>query len=554
MIIFESKNRNKKIGLFVCVGVVLCLSLLSRVVEANPGVQLQIGSVVLMSSSFLGIIQATKSLIYITMVCFDYKLGKRIAIILIIGGLILMTMAMIKAGNLGALPGMFNSLIGLVSVIIISGQLEKSEERAVTDYLSGLRNRRGLTALLETKVKEKKPFHVVYFEIDNFRTINDNLGHKYGDIAIKSLANHLQKLEDEDSVFVSRIGGAEFAAVVFGNIDPELFAEKVIERIGTSITDLEEGFEINIAISVYAGIASFPENADNVDDLLKYADIAVFNARLSNSKVAQFTKEMKDKFQRQIELEKIVKESLQNDYFYLVYQPQYEIKEKKLRGFETLIRLKKPDGTEVSPGEFIPVVEQSELIMKIDSYVMRRAMKEAVKFVEYCGKDIVVSINVSAKNISSPGFVSEVKSVLESTGFPAECLEIEITEYSFAQSQDITSRNITELRNMGVQVALDDFGTGYTSLARVMNLPFSLLKIDKSLIDDIGSNTVNQDFVDTIIYMGHLMHCEVISEGVESDDQLVFLEEHECNFVQGFVWGRPMEYTKAIELCKEQSS
>ncbi len=553
MVIYETKTKNKIIAVFACLAVVIGLTVLSKMIESNQGIMFRIGSFAFTPSNFLGIIQAANSAMFILMVCFDYKLGKRLALIVMSINLVFMIMGVIKSGNMNAIPGIFNSVISAVCVLIISNELNKSEKRAVTDYLSGLRNRRGLTALLEAKVKDKKPFHVVYFEIDNFRTINDNLGHKYGDIAIKSVAKHLGQIEDENDVFVSRIGGAEFAAVLFGNIKPELFAEKVIEKIGTSITNADEGFQINIALSVYAGIASFPNDADNTDDLLKYADIAVFNARLGKSKVAFFDQDMKDKFQRQIELEKIVKESLQNDYFYLVYQPQYEIKEKKLRGFETLLRLKKPDGTEVYPGEFIPVVEQSDLIMKIDSYVLKRGMKEAKKFIDSRGKDITVSINVSAKNISSPGFVMEVKSVLESCDFPPECLEIEITEYSFAQSQEITSKNITELRNMGVQVALDDFGTGYTSLARVMKLPFSLLKIDKSLIDDIESNSVNQDFVDTIIYMGHLMHCEVISEGVESTEQLAFLADHECNFVQGYVWGRPMEYSKAIELCNVKS-
>ena len=555
MVLFEKKQRNKTIGVFVCLAFAFFCTALSKLVESHPETDFGIGSMLLPASSFLGVIQALKSSMCIMMVCFEYKLGKKIAFIFMTGSMIVMIIGMIKKGEMSALPGVYNTVITAVSILIISKQLEKSDKRAVTDFLTGLRNRRGLTSLIEKKIHEKKPFHVVYFEIDNFRSINDNLGHKYGDIVLKSVANHLKEIEDEESVFVSRISGAEFSAVVFGSIEPKAFAEKVMDKIGNSITNADDGFDISIALSVYAGISSFPDNAKNVDDLLKYADIAVYNARLGkNNKVAFFSDEMRERFARQIELEKLVKESLANDYFYLVYQPQFEIKGKKLRGFETLIRLKNPDGNVVSPAEFIPVVEKTELIMKIDSYVMRRAMHEAKKLVELCNKNIVISINVSAKNISSPGFVTEVKNVLEASQFPPECLEIEITEYSFADSKEVTIKNVTALRAMGIMIALDDFGTGYTSLSQVMHLPISLLKIDKSLIDDIENNQVNRDFVDAIIYMGHLMNCEVISEGVESKEQLGLLSDHECDFVQGYVWGRPMEYENAIELCKSKVS
>lgn len=556
VVTFNIRTKNKTIGIVICMVVLAGLEMLSKLIEGNQGAMIGIGNFQLPTSSFLGLLQAMKGLICLIMVCINYKLGRVLVVIFMIGSIIFMLIATIRQGNMSTLPGIYNSIISIVSVLIIGGGLEKADKRSVTDFLTGLRNRRGLSTLLESSIKEKKPLHVVYFEIENFRIINDNLGHKYGDIALKAVAEKLKEMENENTVYVSRIGGAEFAAVVFGNVDPKNFAEHVIEKIGTSVTNVDEGFDISIALSVYSGISSFPKDANNTDDLLKFADIAVYNARLGNdgSKICFFTSDMKDRFLRQIELERIVKESLNRDYFYLVYQPQFEIKNRKLRGFETLIRLKQPDGTQVSPGEFIPVVEKSELIMKVDSYVLKRAMGEAKKLVEACGNNIVVSINVSAKNISSPGFVNEVKNVLNESGFPPQCLEIEITEYSFAESRDITIANVTQLRKLGIQIALDDFGTGYTSLSQVMHLPISLLKIDKSLIDDIEHNQMNRDFVDAIIYMGHLMNCEVISEGVESNEQLGLLKEHECDFVQGFVWGRPLEYDNAMELCIKEAT
>ncbi|MBR4144830.1 MAG: EAL domain-containing protein [Lachnospiraceae bacterium] len=511
------------------------------------------GNMKLQAVSFLGILQAVNGLLCIVMVCLDYKIGRVLAYIFTLGSIFFMFMGIVRSGEMSSLPGIYNSIISLVSVVIISSGLSKADRRAVTDYLTGLRNRRGFVTLLENSIKEKKCFHVIYFEIDNFRTINDNLGHKYGDIALKTVADKLREVENEDNVYVSRIGGAEFAAVVFGGVDAENFAAKVIEKMSTSITNVDEDFDIRFSLSIYSGISTYPDDSTNSDDLLKYADIAVFNARHENMKkrICFFNNEMKERFFRQIEIERIVKESLTKDYFYLVYQPQYEIKEKKLRGFETLIRLKQPDGTMISPAEFIPVVEKTELINRIDNYVIKRALKEAKAMVEAKNKEIIISVNVSAKNISSQGFVEEVTNALNESGFPPECLEIEITEYSFAEDREITIDNVTRLRKLGIQIALDDFGTGYTSLSQVMHLPISLLKIDKSLIDDIENNQVNREFVDAIIYMGHLMNCEVISEGVESDEQLGLLKDHECDFIQGFVWGKPLEYDVAVDLCNK---
>ncbi|MBR4815980.1 MAG: bifunctional diguanylate cyclase/phosphodiesterase [Lachnospiraceae bacterium] len=551
MVTFNVRTKNKTVSIIVCFLLAVFFVIASKYVEQHKDMVFGFGEMKLPATSFLGIIQAVMGLLCIIMVSIDYKMGRIMALVFMLGSVFFMFMNIIRTGDMSSLPGIYNSIITIVSVMIISNGLSKADKRAVTDYLTGLRNRRGLVTLIDKSIKDKKSFSVVYFELENFRTINDNLGHKYGDVALKTVASKLSEFENEDNVYVSRIGGAEFAAVVFGSIDPKNFAEKVIEKIGTNITNTND-MDIRLSLSVYSGICSYPGDANNADDILKYADIAVYNARTARSKnrICFFDKEMKEKLFRQIELERIVRDSLTHDYFYLVYQPQYDINSKKLRGFETLLRLKTPDGTSVSPGEFIPVVEKSELIMKVDSYVIRRALKEAKSMVDAAGSSIVISINVSAKNISSHGFVSEIREGLEESGFPPQCLEIEITEYSFAEDDITTTENLTELRSLGVQIALDDFGTGYTSLSQVMRLPVNLLKIDKSLIDDIEHNQVNRDFVDAIIYMGHLMNCDVISEGVESDKQLGLLKDHECDYVQGFVWGKPMEYEKALELCK----
>ena len=209
-----------------------------------------------------------------------------------------------------------------------------------------------------------------------------------------------------------------------------------------------------------------------------------------------------------------------------------------------------PDGTVVSPGEFIPVAEKSDLILDINHYVMHRVLNEFKNICPKMDKDFTVSVNVSAKEISQPGFANSVMNMIFEAGFPAQNFEIEITEYSFAKSLDTTIENITILRNHGVQIALDDFGTGYTSLEQLLNLPVTLLKIDKSLIDNIVNSEINRDFIKTVIYLGHLMKCEVISEGVEEEKQLELLDEFDCDFIQGYVWSKPLDYEAALGLCK----
>ena len=282
-----------------------------------------------------------------------------------------------------------------------------------------------------------------------------------------------------------------------------------------------------------------------------YGEIALAEARKTQEqKICFYDDSLLNSDFVQKEAEFLIKDAMAHDWFFLVYQPQYITEGKKLRGFETLIRCRKPDGSIVSPAMFIPAAEKTNLITEIDDYVLRHAMTEMKPVLEASGKNFVVSINVSAKNIATENFAQKINQMIEEIQFPAENLEIEITEYSFAESRDITIDNILTLRTLGVQIALDDFGTGYTSIAQLMKLPVSLLKIDKSLIDEIENDPVMSDMVDSIIYMGHIMDCEVISEGVENESQLEILKEHKCDFIQGFVWGKLLPYEEAKALCK----
>ena len=208
--------------------------------------------------------------------------------------------------------------------------------------------------------------------------------------------------------------------------------------------------------------------------------------------------------------------------------------------------MNEPGGNNLSPAEFIPAAEKNDLILEITDWVLNKALNTFADLIR--GTDIIISINVSSKNMENPNFVLQVREELQQANFPAKNLEVEITEYCLLESFEKTIQNIRALRDMGVKVALDDFGTGYSSLSYLEKLPINLLKIDKTLVDDIEGNQKIQQFVNAVIYMGHLMGCEVICEGVESQAQLNLLRENNSDFIQGYIWSRPLEFDKAKEL------
>ena len=230
-----------------------------------------------------------------------------------------------------------------------------------------------------------------------------------------------------------------------------------------------------------------------------------------------------------------------------MFQPQYETETKRLRGFETLLRLKDETGVPIPPSDFIPVAERSGLIFEIDRWVLRHAMQSFSE--EITGNsDFIVSVNISARHIVEPGFAEEVKDMLEENNFPPERLEIEVTESCFIASIEKAISTLLKIKSLGVQIALDDFGTGYASLSYLQKLPIDLLKIDKSFIDDMTDREEGGNFVKSIIAIGHMFHCKVISEGVEEEQQLELLKELKCDYIQGYLWGKPQKQSDALQL------
>lgn len=505
------------------------------------------------ASSVNGVISILVFIFGMMMIFVDYKIGLLLSIIVVGLSGLGAVVNIIRTHNMATLPGVLSSLFFIVALIIISNQLKLNYHYNVTDHVTGLVNRYGFEEMLKHKHVIKNSY-IVYIHLTGMGKINTNMGRSYFDECMRIIAGRIKKILKHDGMCF-KLEGVDYALVLPKECDYMRLIREVIDSIEQNLELVKNNVTVKCYIKAVAGVVSCSsdEMSDNYSEVMRYADIAMNNAIKGNangSKICEFSNEIKYQIEHENSLERMIKEALYDGKFYLNYQPQYMIESGKLRGFEALIRLKTDDGTIVSPGEFIGVAEKSDLILDIDKYVLRMAMKQFKSICANSKDPLIVSVNISAKHMSSPDFTSSLKQVLELTGFPPESLEIEITEYSLAESLQTTLANIEKLRSWGIKIALDDFGTGYTSLAQLLNLPVDLLKIDKSLIDNVVNSQQNRDFIRSVIYMGHLMGCEVISEGVEELEQLKLLNELACDYVQGFVKSRPLEYDKAMELIE----
>ena len=271
--------------------------------------------------------------------------------------------------------------------------------------------------------------------------------------------------------------------------------------------------------------------------------------RTNNSnRILRFTPDIL-KVERTLEIEKLIRTALEHDTVTFNLQPQYDINH-NLRGFEALSRMKDDEGRSVSPGEFIPVAEKVGLIDKVDGAVIRKAMMFFGELLRQTGAEITLSVNASVRHLMKNDFLDELRADLEASGVPPSQLEVEITESIMIDSTDKALQCINEIKKMGVKIAIDDFGTGYSSLSYLNKFPANLLKVDKSFIDKMNASDSSKQYVAAIISIGHIMGFDVIAEGIEEEAQLETLREIGCDFIQGYLWGRPLPKEDAEKLVK----
>lgn len=521
-------------------------------VLGNTGV-IAIGPVEMPISSFKGVLQVVPTIFCVCMVLIDVQKGTVVASILLGLYFIQMLLVVVVMHVYSAIPGAVNAILSMLMIGLISTSVKRIERDGITDKTTKLYNIKGFKEALGARISKKKHFYIMVVHLKNVSNVVCDLGYEYGEVLLVEIGRRLKALTDNKEL-VGKLDGHEFVLAIPHTYDPQTFADSIVKTIGQKLVVQNQGVSIDCYIPAYVGISEYLKDSDDIDELIRYAGVAMCYAMDSDTeKIRMYRTRLQIDLQRVAEIERLIKQSLADDSFRLAFQPIYEIDGMKLRGLEALLRLTLPNETRVRPGELIPVAENTNLILKMDEYIILKAMTLFRHIIRKMNKSVKFSINVSAKNISKVGFADKIGQIVEQTGFPIDRLEIDITENAFTDTSEQAIDNIRALKEMGALIALDDFGTGHTSLSKLLKLPVDVLKIDKSLIDDMEHNKVNQEFVDSIIYMGHLMGCEVVAEGVERDSQLEILREHKCDMLQGFVWGRAMEYEDVIGFCREQN-
>lgn len=517
-----------------------------------------IGGQMISYNSFTGVFSM---LGYICIICL-VMLFRRVGYIVSMAAIILQSPLMIfnifVRGNLHSLPGLFSSvlIIGAISIIhftyrkILKYQ-QSIREQAVTDRITGLPNRFACNELLTDLQRRGEPFVLVSVDLNDFKSINDTMGHDTGDQVLKEVARRWKDLANSLSTetvdFVARNSGDEFMIVIS--------EYPSVEEIENTINAYREVLEKKITIddcdyylTACFGYSFFPEDSDVIENIYLFSDAALHEVKKagSGSRISRFTPDVLN-FERTLEIERKIRTALNSDKIFFNLQPQYDINH-NLRGFEALARMKDDDGSFISPVDFIPVAEKTGLVDRIDMRVFELSMEFLDKITRETGTEIMMSVNVSVRHLMKNTFIEDIKNILKAHNIAPERVEIEITESIMIDSAEKALQRINEIKAMGMKVAIDDFGTGYSSLSYLNNFPSDLLKIDKAFIDQMNMSESSKQYVAMIISIGHILHLKVISEGVESPDQVEVLKKFGCDYIQGFVWGKPMPPEEAARL------
>lgn len=411
------------------------------------------------------------------------------------------------------------------------------------DELTNLPNRVSMnnkTSLEILKAKHKgKKLAILYMDLDNFKEINDTLGHSAGNLLLKEIGNRLKSILF-DSKNVARLGGDEFA-LLFPYKDAleevSAFAEKIINVVNQPVIIAEK--ELYITASI--GIAIYTEHGNNFEELTKNADTAMYYAKeLGKNRYCFFTKELNDRVVEKSELANNLRNAIKNKEFKVFYQPQINLKTAEIDGMEALVRWFHPKKGMISPYKFIPLAEDTGLIIPIGNLVLYEACRQNKVWQDLGYPPIRVAVNLSAKQFEQEYLVETIENILEETSLEPKWLEIEITESTVMKNFDFSIKMLNRLREMGIHVSLDDFGTGYSSLNYLKRLPIDTLKIDKSFVDNIKLDIKDEIIAKAVIELAHNMGLEVVAEGVEYVEQLNFLKEQECDKVQGYYFNKPV--------------
>ena len=457
----------------------------------------------------------------------------------------------------GSIGGGFLLLYGALVSIVGRGWRTINRQRgtlaylAYHDALTDLPNRTllmdRLTLALAQARRNEQMLAVMFLDLDQFKVVNDTAGHVEGDKLLQSVSQQLNSVLREGDT-VARVGGDEFL-LLLPKIEQLTDATEIAERVLTAVgrTRVIVGQEFNISTSI--GITLFPTDGDDAETLLTNADIAMYQAKEQGKNNFQFfTPAMNTRIQNRLALENDLRHGLERGEFVVYYQPQLNISTGQIVGVEALVRWQHPERGLVLPMEFIPVAEETGLIVPLGEWVLHAACAQIRSWQEAGLPPLRVAVNLSAREFQQGNLIEAVAGVLEETGLAPEFLQLEITEGVSIQDVDFTIKVMGELKEMGVQIAIDDFGTGYSALSYLRRFPIDVVKIDRSFVCDLTIDSTDAEIATTIIVMAHNLGLEVIAEGVETEEQLAFLKQRRCDEMQGYLFSKPVPAEKLEEI------
>ncbi|VVC75418.1 Cyclic di-GMP phosphodiesterase Gmr [Aquicella siphonis] len=450
-----------------------------------------------------------------------------------------------------------NQMIGRVwsfrDISIRASLEEELQYQATHDLLTGLPNR----VLLRDRLKQAMAnydrnyvqFGILFLDLDRFKLINDSISHEAGDYILCSVTERLKSvLRNEDTL--ARLGGDEFIVIAnnIKNINNLAdLAKKLLETFDDHF--IVEGNEVMLSTSI--GVCLYPDDGKNVDLLLRNADIAMYHAKELGANQYQFyTDELNEKNHERLMKEMELRQAIENNEFILYFQPQFDLKSEKLVSVEALIRWQHPARGLIPPLDFIPLAEETGLIVPIGEWVLRSALKQIKKWQNEGLPEIRVAVNITTKQFKLYNLVNTITEILKETRVEPKFLELELTENMIINNVDIIN-TVHQLKKMGIQIVLDDFGTGYSSLNYLRQIPIDRLKIDQSYVQNIDSKRGDDVIIQAIIAMAKGMNLEVLAEGVESESQLEYLKKQKCGEVQGFYFSKPISANDCEKLLRQ---
>jgi diguanylate cyclase (GGDEF)-like protein len=415
---------------------------------------------------------------------------------------------------------------------------------ATHDALTGLPNRTLILDRVEQMLvrarRSQAPVAALFVDLDNFKSINDTLGHGVGDELLRAVAARLDGVvRDIDAL--GRLGGDEFVVVAEGmSLDsgPEMIADRLLEALKQPF-ELAGADQNRLTVTASVGIAA--GDRVSAEELLRDADIAMYRAKWDGkNRYVVFESGMQDAVQGRMELEMDLRTAFENEEFFLVYQPTFDLKDMTPTGMEALIRWRSPVRGVVQPDDFIPLLEETGLICEVGTWVLRQACLQGAEW-RRAGYGVGMAVNVSARQLDTDEFVTEVRDALAQSGLEPSALTIEITETTLMRDADETARRLVQVKELGVRIAIDDFGTGYSSLAYLQRFPVDALKIDRSFISRASQDPEGDTLIRTLVQLGKSLSIETLAEGIEQSRELSLLKEENCDSGQGFLFARPLD-------------